>query len=102
MFIQHSMMVCLVSEQNIDYIFKIFEGPADYTYLILGSDYFQYSLVWYCYDIAPNQSQEFSTVFSRTPDLPPPQRQRVDELIQLHLNSDFMRPTEQADEVCSN
>lgn len=80
---------------------KYFPEP-EYTYYILGTDYFQYSLVWFCYDIGENLSEEYSVVWSRTTDLPPLQRQRVDELIGQHLNNDFMRPTEHADEVCIN
>lgn len=66
---------------------------------IISTDYFQYSVMWSCLDLDDDQSIESFWVLSRSQDITPSIRERIDRLIDLYVDRDFIRRTEQNDAV---
>lgn len=66
-------------------------------YQIISTDYFQYSVIWSCLDLDDDQSIESFWVMSRTQEINQNLRNRVDRLIDLYVDRDFIRQTIQND-----
>ena len=64
---------------------------------IIATDYFQYSVMWSCLDLDDDQSIESFWVLSRSLQISTSIRARVDGLIDLYVDRDFIRQTEQND-----
>lgn len=66
---------------------------------IISTDYFQYSVMWSCLDLDDDQSIESFWVLSRSQEISSTIRDRIDRLIDLYVDRDFIRRTEQNDAV---
>lgn len=64
-------------------------------YYVLGTDYFQYAVVWACEDLEDDQSREYAWVMSRTPILPDAYEERVLDYKLRFFDLDLFRPTDQ-------
>lgn len=74
--------------------------PPNSNYWVLRTDYFSYAIVVSCFQIDPNTRFESYWFLSRNYPPTANARQRADEIIDRHLNRDFIRPTQQGIEDC--
>ncbi|XP_037049826.1 apolipoprotein D-like [Bradysia coprophila] len=76
--------------------------PTTSNYWILGTDFVNYSVVWFCQNLNVTHSSETAWVLSRQRTIPPPAQQAVDFLINQFLVPALLRPTVQDFARCGN
>lgn len=69
-------------------------------YYVLGTDYFQYAVIWACEDLEEGQSREFALINSRTPELPESYEEDVARYVERFFDPELFRETEQDFESC--
>ncbi|XP_058455120.1 apolipoprotein D-like [Malaya genurostris] len=76
--------------------------PTSVNYWVLDTDYTSFSFVWNCFAVSETLKGENFWLMSRTVELPASAQSRVDELINLYLKPQYIRPTRHDLEGCAN
>jgi apolipoprotein D and lipocalin family protein len=69
-------------------------------YLVLSTDYDNYSIVYFCRNIEDNKSSEYAWILSRQPQLNQAAKATADGLIDAHFDRSEMYAAEQSGERC--
>ncbi|XP_055547795.1 apolipoprotein D-like [Wyeomyia smithii] len=76
--------------------------PNVSNYWVLDTDYERFAFVWSCSSVRDNIRAEYYWLLSRTVPLPESVKDRVEELTDLYLDRNFIRPTRHDLEDCVN
>lgn len=75
------------------------EPPA--IYWVMGTDYANYAVIWSCFNLPDNRSNESAWVISRTPQVTPDIKQRYAEVLaENNIVYEAMRETDQNLDQC--
>ncbi|XP_058823274.1 apolipoprotein D-like [Topomyia yanbarensis] len=76
--------------------------PTSVNYMVLDTDYTSFTFVWSCFAVSDTIKGENFWLMSRTVELPQSVQGRVDELIDLYLKPEHIRPTRHDLYYCVN